>query len=254
MTKRGFFTIRRRDAVLLVLTILGLVFLQMATPGCDNPPLPPAEPQPAPPSPEPSEPSPEPTPEPPPPEPQPAPEPTGQTVPSDYIRIERISGILNGTSGADPGLIAETQFLVWAGWRDPLYVAVRCNTSAFYLGSTEHELSTFGMDGMDLVRESEDVWIPRWQGEASNRRCGVEPDPPAGPGWCQVTNVRKDGDWQRFLDRFDQHLEMASVFREIASRCRNFLVAQPRGTDYDSIAGWCQSMRRAGVDANACPG
>ncbi|MGH7165132.1 MAG: hypothetical protein ACREIS_06365 [Nitrospiraceae bacterium] len=254
MRRRRFLEVRRQDVVLILLTILGLLALQMLSSGCQSQPPEPApapQPEPAPtptPTPEPS-PTPEPQPEP---EPTPAPQPApSTTTPRDYIRVSQIDDVLHGTSSQDPGFISEAQFLVWAGWRDPLNVTNFCPDGVWYLGATVPQLVAFGEAGAKLVRQAEDVWIPRWKTEGPNRRCGKEPDPPNGPGWCDVTDVRKNGDWELFRSEFKAHLEQASAYRARAARCSDFLLA--RGAAYDSIAGWCGAMHRAGTAVTDCP-
>lgn len=248
MATRGFFTVRRRDLVLLVLTILGLVFLQMATPGCGNSPQTPApepipepEPQPQPELPVSSEPPVEPPVEPPP----------AGPVPSDYIRLSRVDDILNGTSSQNPGLISKAQFLAWAGWRDPLRVAINCPDGLWYLGATEPEMIAFGEAGAAIVRQAEDAWIPRWTNIGPNRRCDKEPDPPLGLSWCEVTDVRKNGDWALFRVTMDVHLAQATAYRARAARCLNLLSS--KGAAYDSIAGWCGALHRTGTPVTDCP-
>lgn len=251
MSERRFFEVRWQDLALVGLVILSGFAISVCSGGV--PDVPPVEPAPATTT---AAADPEPKPEPTPVEPvAPPDEPAQETAsggPGNYISMRRIDGILNGTSSQSPGLIAEAQFMAWAGWRDPHNVATYCNTSAPYIGTTDRELTAFGNRGQQLTQEAETVWIPRWQRAGPNRRCEREPDPLTGPGWCDVTDVNKNGPWKAFKDEFDSHLQRASMFRTLAGRCRGFLVAHG-GSDYDSIAGWCGSMRRAGVDAGACP-
>lgn len=245
-----FFRVRRRDLMLLVVVVAGLLVLQALSGGCrraqppvDTTTTAPAEPEPQPTTSVPIEPAPTTT--------IPAP-PPGATTPRDYIRISQIDGILNGTNSQNPGLIAEAQFMAWAGWRDPLNVVEYCPDALWYLGATEPEMAAFGDTGAGLVRRAEDTWLPRWAQEGPNRRCGKEPNPPEGPGWCEVTNVRKNSEWSGFREEFKAHLAQASLYRARAGRCRGYLVAHG-GSEYDSIAGWCDSMHRAGASVLDCP-
>lgn len=184
-------------------------------------------------------------------EPPVEPPPTIGANPEDYVHIDRVNGIVNGTSSQDPGLM---HGLVWGGWRDPLYVAVHCAIDVDYIGFTSvQELADFGETGRALSEEGTVLIEKLW---TKNRRCN-----PAHPlhdprflksdGSCERSEVRKEV-LTEYRSRHDPHLERAADTQRRAQVCRPFLEANG-GVPYDSIAGWCQSMERAGVHADSCP-
>jgi len=106
---------------------------------------------------------------------------------------------------------------------------------------------------MVLTREGEDFIVPQLR--KVNRRC-KENHPEHDPRFCGRSEMRKS----RLLEyrgteeepRLDAHMEKANAARTLAGRCRAELQANG-GSSFDSIAGWCQSMKLAGFSKEDCP-
>ena len=171
--------------------------------------------------------------------------------PADYVNLDRVDDIINGTSSRNPGLL---HGLTFGGWRDPLNVAANCPDEVEYIGfADEFKLGDFGAFGMELAREGEDFIIPQlWR---VNRRCKAN-HPKHDPRFCGRSEIRKSrlAEYRGTKEepRLDAHIEKANVARTLAGRCRSELLAN-NGSAYDSIAGWCQSMRLAGFSKEDCP-
>ncbi len=179
--------------------------------------------------------------------------------PGNYVRLERVPAILNGTSSQDPGLIADLQFMAWAGWRDPLKVADECpfacnGSQAVYFGLTCDELRGFGAVGQRLVQEGENQIVPQLQKE--NRRCNpqhrlYDERFLTAKGECARSEMRKTR-LSDFRARLARHSTQANAMRDTAQRCRSILV-NAGGKPFDSIAGWCSAMKRTGFTVSDCP-
>lgn len=178
---------------------------------------------------------------------------------SDYIKIVRAPVILAGNFG----LIAATQELSWAGWRDPLQVLTRCPW-AFggdepYLGMSREQAVVFAAEGAALVRRAEDNFIPRFETATKNKRCNPN-HAQHHPDFCEVLNIRKSvyspfgalGDIDTPRGVFWHHLDRANAMRNRAGRCHDAIRAAG-GKAYDSIAGWCSAMNGLGWRSEDCP-
>ncbi|KKL52577.1 hypothetical protein LCGC14_2284080 [marine sediment metagenome] len=171
--------------------------------------------------------------------------------PAEYINLDRVDDIINGTSSRNPGLL---HGLTFGGWRDPLNVAAKCSDEVEYIGfSNAGALHDFGVFGMELALEGEDFIVPQLR--KVNRRC-KENHPQHDLRFCGRSEMRKS----RLVKyrgteeepRLDAHLDRAAMARGLAGRCRAKLAANA-GSPYDSIAGWCQSMKLAGFSKEDCP-
>ena len=181
-------------------------------------------------------------PAPPPPEPPP---PAEGAKPEDYIALARVQGILYGTSSKSPGLVANSQFLTWAGWRDPHYVLLKCGFACedSWIGMDCDALGEFGTKGQALVEIAESNLIPRFP--EVNRRCKDE------PAFCDVTNIRKTV-WEPHRIAVDDHIAEASKLRARAASCEKAVQAAGQ-SGFDSIRGWCEKMNAGKVPLAACP-
>jgi len=175
--------------------------------------------------------------------------------PTNYIHIDRVPGIIDGTA-VQVGLL---HGLTWGGWRDPLRVAVECASDVRYIGfASPDELTAFGIFGRELTREGEDFMIPQMRTE--NRRCN-KASPKFDPrflkanGDCARSEMRKSR-LQEYHGtdenpRLDAHMQRVSEATRLAGRCRAKLL--DRGYAYDSTWGWCQKMTLAGFSQADCP-
>lgn len=175
--------------------------------------------------------------------------------PSDYVNMDRVDDIIEGTSSQNPGLL---HGLPYGGWRDPLNVAANCPNEVEYIGfSTPNELVAFGEFGLELTREGEDFIVPQLR--KVNRRCDPA-NPQHDPAFCGRSEMRKsrleEYRGTEEAPRLDAHLKRASDARVLANRCLQTLRANG-GFAYDSIAGWCQSFIQAknqtGFKIESCP-
>lgn len=194
--------------------------------------------------------------------------PDGEADPADYVHIDRVPGIIDGTA-------ASLALLHWcpdANWRDPERVADRCDDDvAQYLGFPSSDaLRTFGNPkGLELCREGEEDIEPQLRKE--NRRCN-EGNPNFDPrflkanGDCARSEMRKtrladyaskklddDGDP---IGRLRKHEAVSVPMRGRAGDCRAAVTAAG-GSSYDSIAGFCGSLTKAeaetGFTVGDCP-
>ncbi len=169
--------------------------------------------------------------------------------PADYLNMDRVEAIINGSAGQQSLLAGMT----WAGWRDPLNVASNCPDDVEYIGfDNAQELEDFGNTGLGLTREGEDFMIPQMR--KVNRRCR-ETHPQHRPAFCGRSEMTKTR-LAEYRVRLDPHKERSNVMRVLAGRCTATLRANG-GYAYDSIAGWCGSLRTAnettGFTADECP-
>ena len=195
--------------------------------------------------------------EPPPVDPPPVERPPPATSdPGDYVHIDRVDGIVNGTPGA-PNLL---HWCPDAMWRDPEKFAVECSDSVGFFGfTTADDMRFFGNPtGLDLCQYAEHRFIPDLERE--NRRC--TPDHELydeaflkEDGTCARSEMRK-ARLKAFNDNiegtFGQHRVRSVDMRSKAGTCREWL-RNNGGAVYDSIAGFCSSLNKAGVTAKACP-
>lgn len=175
--------------------------------------------------------------------------------PSDYVNMDRVDDIINGTSSQNPGLL---HGLAWAGWRDPLNVADNCPNDVNYIGfDSGMALRGFGDFGAELTREGEDFIIPQLR--KVNRRCDAS-HPQHDPAFCGRSEMRKsrlkEYRGTEEAPRLDAHMAKANEARQLAGRCLQPLRSNG-GFSYDSIAGWCQSLMQAnnqtGFTVDDCP-
>ena len=172
--------------------------------------------------------------------------------PKNYINLDRVEGIINGTSTKDPGLLHGMTF---GGWRDPLAVVAKCpwacdgSDGPPFFEMDCAELTAYGNLGQELVQEGEEFIIPQLR--KVNRRC-KETHPQHDPRFCGRSEMRKSR-LQEYRSRLDPHKETMNWTRGKAGTCRDALIAAGGGA-YDSIAGWwCGSMTRAGFGVRDCP-
>lgn len=183
-------------------------------------------------------------PEPPPPDPPP---PDNRADPRDYVSMERVDGIIDGTA-AQVGLL---HGLTFGGWRDPIYVADHCPWAAGFLGFVApEEMRAFGELGAGLTREGEDFVVPQLR--KPNRRC--DPDGPnhdprflRSDGTCGQSEMRKTR-LAEFRSRLDPHMDVVDDTTARAAACQSDLLRRDPDTGaYDSIRGWCDVMNRLGL-------
>lgn len=260
--RRGFFDMKWSDLGLMALVILALLAIQVCTNTPTEPPSETCEPPDNPPNgrcgwntescswdcPEP-------------PPPPPPPPPTTGAVPGDYVHVDRVDGIINGTSSQNPALL---HGMVWAGWRDPVALADRCSfacngTQGLYFGKTCDELRDFGAFGLVLLREGENQIIPNL--EKDNRRCNpnhrlYDPAFLKGSGQCERAEIRRSRLMEyRGTDerpRLRAHKETMNRMRARAQTCATRLRANG-GKSFDSITGWCAAMKLANFRLGDCP-
>lgn len=179
--------------------------------------------------------------------PPPSPPPPDRADPRDYVSLERIDGIIDGTASA-PGLL---HGLAFGGWRDPLYVADHCPWAANFLGFVSpDELREFGLFGAALTREGEDFVVVQLRKE--NRRCdptnpNFDPRFLRTDGSCAKSEMRKSR-LGEYRSRLEPHLEIVDDTRARAATCQaELLERDPITGAYDSIEGWCRVMNRLGL-------
>ncbi len=172
------------------------------------------------------------------------PTPTPGPKPSDYMRLERVPGILGVPGPPQTGLYARETALTFQGIRDVQYVIRHCQDAAGFLGTSPFLLVDFSEDN-ETLRDELQRWIRRFESEGPNRRCGRNDD----PDWCKVSNVRKNAEWASVSDRLVAAEEEASRLRNRAQRCE---ALQRRGYAYDSIRGFCEGLQRHGMTAEDC--
>lgn len=166
--------------------------------------------------------------------------------PNDYVNMDRVDDIINGTSSQNPGLL---HGLTFGGWRDPLFVASKCSDAVSYIGfEDQFDLEDFGNFGLVLASEGEDFIVPQLR--RVNRRCNAN-HPEHDSRYCGRSEMRKT----RLVEyrgteeepRLSAHMDRANHARVLAGRCRNALGVNG-GFGFDSIAGWCGSLRQAGQE------
>lgn len=253
-TKRGFFSLRPKDVGFLLAVVAVLLAMQMCreAPG-ELPPIETCEPTNNPPDgrcawntdscswdcPE-----------------QEPPPPLLGAVPGDYVHVDRVDGIIDGTSVRNPGLL---HGMVFGGWRDPQNVAHFCSfacdgTQGLYFGMTCDELRAFGDTGLRLIREAENQIVPALRKD--NRRCRhshrlFDQAFLKSNGDCARAEITKTR-FSRYRGRLNAHKKAMFAMVGRAQTCADELHSAGGGS-YDSIAGWCRSMRTALFRLSDCP-
>ncbi len=142
--------------------------------------------------------------------------------PEDYLRIERAVSEAKFLDSND-----QRVYNVFAGWRDPEYMALRCPQDVKFLGVSFQELMLFSDIGKALNTSVERLIsdLP-----IVNERCMNQSD------FCKRSEVKK-ARFSAFMDEWKPHLEEATRLRV---RAREHPVWETCG--YDSLKGFCQCL------------